>query len=240
MVGQNLSNLIMIVFVVIVIFGIIKFLDYSDEPLPNEGKLSDQIAQTNRNVNNVNNQLPLVTQTNGVKNKDADKMVDDFVRNFQINERPIDRASSFEPVDPFASEDGQFTGLPQKKQIDLRKIDNPFTTSPSDQTFVFKKKNFVLKNQDSVKDMFDSQKLLPNEINNDWFDVAPLQTTKKIKGTHLLHPKTHFGVNTVGSSLRNALLDIRGNIPVPKINVGPWNQSTIEPDTNLMGLSNPV
>jgi len=46
-----------------------------------------------------------------------------------------------------------------------------------------------------------------------------------------------FGVDTIGGSKRNASQDIRGNIPCPKINVGPFHNSTIDPDYNLKGLS---
>ncbi len=43
------------------------------------------------------------------------------------------------------------------------------------------------------------------------FDVEPLMGTKKIKGTHLIHPKVHMGVNTIQNSLKNGTHDIRGD-----------------------------
>jgi len=45
-----------------------------------------------------------------------------------------------------------------------------------------------------------------------------------------------FGVDTIGSSKRNASQDIRGNIPCPKVNLSPFHNSTIDPDYNLKGL----
>jgi hypothetical protein len=65
------------------------------------------------------------------------------------------------------------------------------------------------------------------EGNEDWFDVVPIQTTKKIKG-----------VTTITSSLKNRTYDIRGDVPNPKINVLSWNISTIVPDTNIRGIKN--
>jgi len=106
--------------------------------------------------------------------------------------------------------------------------------------FLIKKNKFTKRTPDDVKDLFDINKMLPQEIEKDWFDVEPLLTTKKIKGTHLLHPKVHMGVNTVASSLRNGTHDIRGDIPNPKFPISPWLNSTIEPDTNLKGICNPV
>lgn len=42
-----------------------------------------------------------------------------------------------------------------------------------------------------------------------------------------------LGINTVGSSKRFASHDLRGPIHCPKFIVGPWNNSTAEPDTNI-------
>jgi hypothetical protein len=40
------------------------------------------------------------------------------------------------------------------------------------------------------------------------------------------------GINTVGQSLKNANKQLRSDPPIPKVNVGPWNGSTVDPDTN--------
>jgi len=37
-------------------------------------------------------------------------------------------------------------------------------------------------------------------------------------------------VNTVGQSLRNANYQLRSEPPNPQVQVGPWMQTTIEPD----------
>lgn len=42
----------------------------------------------------------------------------------------------------------------------------------------------------------------------------------------------HAGINTQGSSLRNANLQLRSDPLIPRTDVGPWQQSTIESDTN--------
>lgn len=44
------------------------------------------------------------------------------------------------------------------------------------------------------------------------------------------------GINTVSSSLRNANLQIRSDVPIPIKEVGPWSQSTILPDMNRKTL----
>jgi hypothetical protein len=77
----------------------------------------------------------------------------------------------------------------------------------------------------------DASKLLPDTTNVDekW---AP-----NIKTSGLINPsKFVTGVNTVGSSLKNPSYDIRGGIAVAKVNVCPWNNSTIDPDNNIKSL----
>ena len=48
--------------------------------------------------------------------------------------------------------------------------------------------------------------------------------------TNFLQAGYHIGIDTVGQSLRNANLQVRSEPPNPVTSVGPWMQSTIEPD----------
>ena len=45
-----------------------------------------------------------------------------------------------------------------------------------------------------------------------------------------------MGIDTVGTSLRNANLQIRSEPANPQVKVSPWQQTTIEPDTNRRPL----
>lgn len=75
----------------------------------------------------------------------------------------------------------------------------------------------------------DPADLLPKDTNSDWAQLNPngagdLQNISLLKAGH------HVGINTTGSNLRNANLQIRSEPPIQKSNVGPWLNSTIEPD----------
>ena len=63
--------------------------------------------------------------------------------------------------------------------------------------------------------------LLPNNTNNDLTNHNFLNASEAGR---------HMGVNTVGSSLRNANLQLRSEPANPRTNVSPWLQTTIEPD----------
>ena len=72
--------------------------------------------------------------------------------------------------------------------------------------------------------------LLPKDVNKQWGQMNP-GGNGQFSNVALLDPKQIIGVNTIGSSLRNANLQERSEPANPQNAVGPWNQSTIEPDT---------
>jgi hypothetical protein len=71
--------------------------------------------------------------------------------------------------------------------------------------------------------------LLPLDTNSQWAQLNP--TGKgELANMNLLKAGYHIGIDTVGQTLRNANLQIRSEPANPQLAVGPWNQSTIEPD----------
>jgi hypothetical protein len=71
--------------------------------------------------------------------------------------------------------------------------------------------------------------LLPKDKNSQWAQLNPAGKGD-LANINLLKAGYHIGIDTIGQTLRNANLQIRSEPPNPQINVGPWNQSTIEPD----------
>jgi hypothetical protein len=90
---------------------------------------------------------------------------------------------------------------------------------------------------DSKDKKWVSKDFLPNE-KKDWFetDFSNTKAEFNINDDKLINTQKFIGINTVGQSLKNPSYDIRGTVACPKINVGPWNNSTIEPDYNIKGL----
>jgi len=71
--------------------------------------------------------------------------------------------------------------------------------------------------------------LLPKDTNSQWAQLNPAGKGD-LANINLLKAGYHIGIDTVGQTLRNANLQIRSEPPTQKVNVGPWNLSTIEPD----------
>ena len=90
-------------------------------------------------------------------------------------------------------------------------------------------------NKNIVK-KYNAKDYLPQEINNEWFELDWKQSKKTGNKSLINTDKYVVGVNTVGQSLKNASYDIRGTIPNPKYTVSPWNNSTYEADYNLKPL----
>jgi len=71
--------------------------------------------------------------------------------------------------------------------------------------------------------------LLPKDTNSEWGKLNP-QGNGNLENVNLLQAGSLTGINTVGTSLRNANLQIRAEPPNPKMEVGPWQNSTITRD----------
>ncbi len=70
--------------------------------------------------------------------------------------------------------------------------------------------------------------LLPHDMNSEWSSINP--ASNDLQGVNLLTAGQLIGINTVGNSLRNPNLQLRSEPIIPKADLGPWNQSTMEPD----------
>jgi hypothetical protein len=89
----------------------------------------------------------------------------------------------------------------------------------------------------SNTDNYNAKDFLPKEINDQWFETDFSLAKYQLNDDKLINTDRYIiGINTVGTSLKNASYDLRGSIPNPKFVVGPFNNSTIEPDFNLKPL----
>ena len=71
--------------------------------------------------------------------------------------------------------------------------------------------------------------LLPKDNNTQFAKLNPMGSGD-LEAVKLLKAGYHAGINTVGSSLRNANLQVRSEPPNPQTPVSPWLNTTIEPD----------
>jgi hypothetical protein len=85
------------------------------------------------------------------------------------------------------------------------------------------------------KKQLKASELLPNDPNSQWVQANPL-APGSIMDKNFLNAGYQIGVDTVGQSMRNASYDLRSSPPNPQLQVGPWMQSTIEPDINRKPL----
>jgi hypothetical protein len=79
--------------------------------------------------------------------------------------------------------------------------------------------------------------LLPNDQNSQWASLNPNANAQgNILSADLLQAGYHIGLDTIGQTLRNPNLQLRSDPLISKAEVGPWNQSTIEPDVGRVPL----
>ena len=73
--------------------------------------------------------------------------------------------------------------------------------------------------------------LLPQDKNSEWAALNPVAMNQgNVAMPDLLQAGYHIGLDTIGQTLRNANLQLRSDPVIKKADVGPWHQSTIEPD----------
>jgi len=73
--------------------------------------------------------------------------------------------------------------------------------------------------------------LLPVDQNSQWAALNPVNMSQgNILNGDMLQAGYHIGLDTIGQSMKNANLQLRSDPIIPKQDVGPWNQSTYEPD----------
>ena len=85
----------------------------------------------------------------------------------------------------------------------------------------------------SEDEMFNAEELLPSTSTNSYFDTYD---NIKVSNTQLINVYRPIGTNTVMGSLRNPTWDLRGEPANQKRNVGPWNNSTIQPNVYKTGV----
>jgi hypothetical protein len=79
--------------------------------------------------------------------------------------------------------------------------------------------------------------LLPKDQNSQWAALNPVSMNQgSIAMPDLLQAGYHIGLDTIGQTLRNANLQLRSDPVIQKQDIGPWNQSTIEPDLGRVPL----
>ena len=85
------------------------------------------------------------------------------------------------------------------------------------------------------KDNLRPEELLPSDANTKWSQANPAGTGS-LADKNYLNAGFHIGISTVGSSLRNANLQLRSEPPNPTKQISPFLQSTIAPDLNRRPL----
>lgn len=85
------------------------------------------------------------------------------------------------------------------------------------------------------KDQLNPAELLPGDANSTWAKAVP-NGMGELGDQNFLSAGYHVGINTIGSSLRNANYQIRSDPPCPTVQVSPWLQTTIAPDLSRRPL----
>lgn len=186
----------------------------------------------------------------GNMNKLVNQKLDEYRENEIIGETanlPItwknEAGDKYKTVSYLDGERAPYTKLDAQDSYETQLAESiDYSTSTSNDKYVPSDNgngNYATYNQTktnyTVKELMNADELLPKE-ENDWFDTVPEPI--KVKNRHLININRPIGVDTVGSSMKNACRDLRGNILAPKFVVSPFLNSSIEPDVATVGFCN--
>ena len=71
--------------------------------------------------------------------------------------------------------------------------------------------------------------LLPVDSNSEFAKLNPVNSGK-VDLPDMLQAGSLIGIDTIGQTLKNPNLQLRSDPVITKNSVGPWNNSTFEPD----------
>ena len=91
------------------------------------------------------------------------------------------------------------------------------------------------KNGYSLQPVANQSDLLPKDQNSQWAALNPVGGNS-INMPDLLQAGYHVGLDTIGQTLKNPNYQLRSDPIIEKKDVGPWMNSTIEPDYGRVPL----
>lgn len=81
----------------------------------------------------------------------------------------------------------------------------------------------------AAKPIANPSDLLPTDTNSQWSSLNPMDHSSP-ELPDMLQAGYHIGLDSIGQTHKNANLQLRSDPIIPKANIGPWNNSTYEPD----------
>lgn len=87
----------------------------------------------------------------------------------------------------------------------------------------------------SLQPVANPSDLLPKDQNSQWANLNPVGGNS-INMPDLLQAGFHVGLDTIGQTLKNANYQLRSDPIIEKKDIGPWMNSTIEPDFGRVPL----
>ena len=244
---ENLSyNEIIIAFVIIVVIAFILFKYFNKEgfyPFQRAKEYFDKVIL--KSDNTMANTLNKVIEEKEKEDNNNLDNIESITEDLDINWNNKNNSNTYKPASYLEGERGNnYKELDLQdeyetqmaKSIDYSQMNNNDQFVPNDQGNGNYAPYSPSKEEYTVKDLMNSEKLLPQEENKDWFDTV--EQPIKVKNRHLININKPIGVDSVASSLKNASWDIRGDIVNPKFAISPFNNSSIEPDINKVGFCN--
>ena len=148
------SNVLLGIFIVILLVSVGYYINQSDQPIPNDGSIGPNNDITNfanaqyGNITTTDNQMTFDPRTGLPKatrparplqldNRKADAiqgdLVADIVSQYTVESRPMEGGTgTFTSMDPRSETHGSFSNYGHKRQLNMKKMEQPFLSDEYD------------------------------------------------------------------------------------------------------------
>lgn len=128
----------------------------------------------------------------------------------------------------------RFDNMETGMGVDTISQSQPSVKSTSAQNIVAPPPPSTMGNGYSLAPVANPSDLLPIDKNSQWAALNPVAMNQgSVLMPDLLTSGYHIGLDTIGQTLKNANYQLRSDPIIQKSQIGPWNQSTIEPGFNV-------
>lgn len=224
-------------FCILIMVGIIIFLLYithksNIEPFEND-------VSPTKPVNDLVKNIVYSNKEADVKQDLVDKMATKLVKSSMEGaapDRSFDRESAgykqparkemSQPLDIFKEPPHNVVGVPEPMAMhstNAMPLTDNFDTTPLSGL------------SRDTRALLTSDQLLPDDKEINEHNMYKI-TTPYLDANLAANGMDKFGVDTQGSSKKFACTDLRGNVPCPKFESGPWLGSSVDPDFNIRGI----
>jgi hypothetical protein len=221
---MSTAGIVLLIILGLVLVSVIGYLIYrSTRKYPQKTEGMTLVGSSGNTISNVAQQRAALQNPSLINN---------------LSESILDNLTDYRHDDIALESDTPFGSRDQFNYGNYSPVNSDTCLGINPQDFAIGKQLHVVQTPQEILADYDATQYLPVQgDDNGHFSIVHDLTARKVNNTQLIHPKTLQGLDTNSGAMRNASVDLRGDIFVPKVDVGPFMGSAIPQHNNPRGIT---